>query len=490
MTNFNLVDNPWIPVVDAGLASLRQVFENGSYRTLGGNPVQKVAVMKLLQAIGQVAAPVSNMNEWKILGADGLADQCIQYLENWYDSFFLYGEKPFLQMPAIEKAALQRYGAVKPDVATGNTTLLLDLQREQPLDDAEKALLLVCLMAFALGGKKVDNSIVLTPGYKGKKKSAKPGPAVASRGLLHSFVLCDSIVKTVWVNLITTEELQEYGMMSLGVGTPPWEKMPLGEGCPVAEELKQSLIGRLVPVCRFVLFEQDGFHYSEGIQHLNYLEGIYDPTVAADASKKKTKVLWADPEKRPWRQLPALLSFIKQDRGVFDCFQLRTALPKAITSEACFGVWSGGLKVSSNAGEQYVAGDDDFVESEVWMDAGSVGEVWLNQLQQEMEALEGIARIIYGCVTRYYSSQKAEGSGIASQASSTFWQLCEPLFQTLVDACNTAGDSAKLQVLRSQFVGMGFDVYNRFCPSDTARQLEAWAMNRPNLGKYLFQEGA
>ncbi len=489
MNNFNLVDHPWIPVVDTGLASLRQIFDNGRYRSLGGNPVQKIAVMKLLLSIGQAAAPAHDMDEWKRLGADDFADRCIHYLENLHDRFFLYGEKPFLQMPAVKKAAMQSYGAVKPDVATGNTTLLLDLQREQPLDDAEKALLLVCLMAFALGGKKVDNSIVLTPGYKGKTKSAKPGPAVASRGLLHSFVLCDSIVKTVWINLITDVEMKEYGMMPLGVGTPPWEKMPVGESCYVAEELKQSLIGRLVPVCRFVLFEQESFHYSEGIQHMNYLEGIYDPTVAADTSKKKIKVLWADPEKRPWRQLPALLSFIKQSRGVYDCFQLRAALPKAICSEPYFGVWSGGLKVSSNAGEQYVAGDDDFVESEVWLDAKSVGEAWLSQLQHEMEALEGIARIVYGCVMHYYSNQSADGSGIASQASGTFWQLCEPLFQSLVDACNTSGDYTKLRALRSRFVGMGFDVYDRFCPSDTARQLEAWAMNRPKLGKYLYQEG-
>ena len=36
---FNLVDEPWIPVADVGRVSLRQVFANPSYRSLGGNPV-------------------------------------------------------------------------------------------------------------------------------------------------------------------------------------------------------------------------------------------------------------------------------------------------------------------------------------------------------------------------------------------------------------------------------------------------------------------
>jgi len=40
---FNLVDEPWIPVVDVGLVSLNAVFSQPEYRALGGNPVQKIA---------------------------------------------------------------------------------------------------------------------------------------------------------------------------------------------------------------------------------------------------------------------------------------------------------------------------------------------------------------------------------------------------------------------------------------------------------------
>ena len=47
---FNLIDEPWIPVVDKGLVSLKQVFSEPCLRALGGNPVQKIALMKLLQS--------------------------------------------------------------------------------------------------------------------------------------------------------------------------------------------------------------------------------------------------------------------------------------------------------------------------------------------------------------------------------------------------------------------------------------------------------
>ncbi len=47
---FNLIDEPWIPVIDKGRLSLRQIFSDASNRGLGGNPLQKMAMTKLLLA--------------------------------------------------------------------------------------------------------------------------------------------------------------------------------------------------------------------------------------------------------------------------------------------------------------------------------------------------------------------------------------------------------------------------------------------------------
>lgn len=493
---FNLVDEAWIPVAGVGRVSLWQVFDNPQYRSLGGNPVQRIALTKLLLAIAQAAATPADEQAWRVLGAEGLARSCLSYLDRWHERFYLYGEKPFLQMPAIRAAALQSYGAVLPEVSTGNTTVLNHGQIERQLDDGEKALLLVSLMAFALSGKKTDNSVVLTPGYagkrndKGKPSSSKPGPAVAHMGLLHSFLFGSSLQETLWLNLLTTRQVEQAMIFPQGIGTAPWERMPDGEDCPAAQELCQSLMGRLVPLCRFCLLTEEGLHYSEGLAHAGYKEGVCDPSVAVDHSGKEPKALWVDPDKRPWRELTSLLGFIEQSgKQGFQSLQLRAGLDRARDATESFAIWSGGLRVSSNAGEQYASGSDDFVESQVWLHSAMLGELWFVQLKAEMDALGELAKGLYGRVMAFFKELKVDGSKLAAQASTLFWQLCERHFQQLVDACDPDEQGAEQRrQLRLTFAGYVQQAYDRFCPKETARQLDAWAKCRPNNSTYLRQE--
>lgn len=493
---FNLIDEPWIPVADMGRVSLKDIFSHSEYRALGGNPVQKIALLKLLLAIAQAACTPEDEEAWRALGWQGLAARCLDYLPRWHERFYLYGERPFLQMPAIAPAALQSYGAVSPEIATGNTTVLTQSQVERPLDDADKALLLVCLMGFALAGKKTDNSVVLTPGYagkrndKGKPSSGKPGPAVAHMGLLHSCFQGESLMQSLWLNLLTARDIERSKLFPEGVGIAPWERMPEGEGCPAAMALRGSLLGRLVPLCRFCLLGEEGLHYSEGIGHANYKEGLADPTVAVDFSGKEPRALWVNPEKKPWRELTSLLGFIQQDnRGGFDSLQLRTGLQRVRESVEHFAIWSGGLRVSSNAGEQYVSGSDDFVESLVWLHSDMLGQIWFERLKSEMADLDGLAKTLYGRVLGYFKEQKGEGEKLAGQSTHLFWQLCERDFQALVDACQPDEQGLEQrQHLRRRFARYLQQAYDRFCPRETARQLDAWAKCRPNTAKYLQQE--
>ena len=494
---FNLIDEPWIPVTDVGRVSLEQVFSQAEFRSLMGNPVQKVAVMKLLLAIAQAACTPADDDEWQDMGSEGMARKCLAYLQQWHDCFFLYGERPFLQMPAIAAAALQSYGAVLPEVATGNTTVLTQGQVEHALDDAEKALLLVRLMGFALGGKKTDNSIILSSNYagkqndKGKASTGKPGPAVAHMGLLHIFLQGSSLQQSLWLNLLTRRDVEQCQQFSADVGRAPWEQMPEGEDCRVARNLKASLMGRLVPLCRFCLMGDAGLHYSEGIAHPNYKEGVCDPTVAVNWSGGEPKALWVNPEKRPWRELTALLGFLAQQQGAgFQCLQLAAGVGRASECVEAFAIWSGGLRVSNNAGEQYVSGTDDFVESVIWLQSVALGDLWFAQLQAEMSALDELAKGLYGRVLAYFKSQLVDGAGLAAQATHLLWQLCERDFQSLLHACDPdeANVAARHQ-LRRRFADYAQQAYDRYCPKDTARQLDAWARCRPNHRKYLYQEG-
>lgn len=369
---FNLVDEPWIPITDYGRVSLRDIFSHRHYKSLGGNPIQKIAVFKLLLAIAQAAATPADEAEYNQLSAQGLSEKCLDYLESWHDRFYLYGNNPFLQMPAISNARALSFGAFLPEVATGNTTLLTQYQMEKQLSDADKAILLLLQMGFALGGKKTDNRVVLSKDYmgksnaKGKPSTGKPGPSVAHMGLLHHFVMTTHLQDSVWLNLLSSQEIESIGMYSAGVGQAPWEQMPKGEACETAQRLKDSYMGRLIPLCRFCLLTEDSMHYSEGIAHAGYREGVHDLSVAVDYSGKDPRAQWTDPEKKPWRELTALLGFIEQaDSKGFQSWQIRFGLDKARDTYPLFSIWSSGLKVSSNAGEQYVSGSDDFVESQI-----------------------------------------------------------------------------------------------------------------------------
>ncbi|WP_421194618.1 type I-E CRISPR-associated protein Cse1/CasA [Aeromonas enteropelogenes] len=488
---FNLVDEPWIPVANVGRVGLADLFTCPDYLALGGNSVQKAAVMKLLQAVVQAATTPRDLAEWQALGWQGMAERVCSYLARWHGRFYLYGERPFLQMPAIAPATIRGFGAIQPDVATGNTTVLTQRQAGRTLDDGGRALLLLTQMGFALGGKKTDNSVVLTPGYRGKSNdrgkpsTGRPGPSVAHLGMLHHYFLAPSLLESVWLNLFTEEDINGLTMYPNRLGQAPWEQMPEGEDCKTARALKGSLMGRLIPLSRFCLLVDEGMHYSEGIAHDNYKEGIFDPSVAIDSSGKEARVYWADPEQHPWRELNNLLGFIGKDPRACNCIQLRLALPKIDCLQLPVAVWSGGLRVSSNAGEQYASGADDMVESLCWLQPRHLKECWLSDYRYEMDKLDKLARLLYGGVTNYFKIQLVEGTSYARQASHLFWQRCEHHCRVLLDSCD---DVAACQRLRQQFVLYASQVFDQICPHHRLRQLDAWARTKPDFAACLKKE--
>ena len=468
--------------------SSRALFSTSEYRALGGSPIEKIALTKFLLAIAQAAATPEDDNEWAGIRPPQLSNKCLQYLEKWYDKFFLYGDNPFLQMPAIKEADLKSFGIPMPEISTGNTTVLFQSEVERSLTEADKVLLLVRLMGCALGGKQTDNSVVLSPGYTGKTKtsgkgnSGEEGPLIGKRGYLHSFLQGNSLQETLWLNLFPRDRLQRLGAYPEGVGVPPWEEMPKGEDCSVARRLKSTLMGRLVPLSRFCLIEGNGLHYSDGIAYPGYKEGGRDPSFSLDVTKKDPKVLWTDSEKRPWRSLPALLSLVyDSDNKIFECYQIGL-LDRVREHVDSVGIWSGGLSVRGTAGEQKVTGTCDYVESVVWIPTQDFGKLAFSRFSTEMSELDRLSKIVIVAVRNYFKDQRVNDSGQAASASNLFWQLCELRFQDLLTAC-LKSDSTKS--LRPYFARIAERVYSMHCPRETARQIEDWARNLPEIHRYL-----
>jgi len=511
---FNLVDEKWIPVANEGLVSLADIFSNQRYSALGGNPIQKIALTKLLLAIAQSAITPSDDEEWKKLGARGIAEKSLNYLLNKRDCFWLYGERPFLQMPAIKGVITARLNAELktskkgaktqeiidraapfsigpayiPDLPSENNTILTQAQYYSIATDAEKAVFLVTLMNFALGGKRVMKGLpAFSQDCGTKTDSAKAGPSIGNHwGYLHSFLQGNDLMESIWLNLFTLEYIRKNAQWTTGLGTPPWERMPVGETCPTANALKKSYMGCLVGLSRFVLFEGTGIFYLEGIQYPSHKNGWREPSISVLEEAGGAKILWVDPNKRPWRSLTSMLSFLTGTltRG-FDCHQVRIGLSRArYCGVDKIGLWSGGLKVRANRGDQSAKGDDDFVESEFSFEANWLGENWFLKLKTEMAIIEEFSKTVYGRTRGYFAQQHAEWKNQAAQAGNLFWQLAEQHFQDLINACGKDSSEA----MRPLFAEAALKAYDAYCPRETARQLDAWASSRPQLGKYFHSK--
>lgn len=498
---FNLIDEAWIPIVDVGLVNLKQVFAQAEYRTLGGNPVQKIALTKLLLAIAQSACTPEEDEDWVTLGAEGLARHCLEYLDLWHDSFYLYGEKPFLQMLTLDSLIKDEkpksFGSgFYPDVKSENNTILNQSQFERNLGDAEKAVYIISLMNFAFGGKRIHKNIpALTTNYQGKTVSAKSAPSLGNYvGYLHSYLIGDSVQETLWLNLFTLEQIQDNKIWTYGLGKSPWEETPAGENCEIAQRLKNSYMGCLLAMSRFVLLKDDGILYIEGIQYPSHKEGWFEPSISLAQGGDSIKVLWLNIEKKPWRELTSLLSFLTSvNQNGFDCQQIKLGFQRIKFREKPIGIWSGGLKVRGSSGDQSVKQDDDFVESFVMLpppnDITGSESTWFGNLSIEMKWLDDIAtqlaNKVYLCNKREISDSKERdkrADSVKKQAQNLFWQLCENKFQ---DLALHADQAKEVALLRKIFAGFVHKAYNSYCPQDTARQLDAWAKNRPNLSTYL-----
>jgi len=523
---FNLIDEPWLPIADVGRVSLRQVFTNPSYRALGGNPVQKIALMKLLLAIAQAACTPEDEDAWQALGVEGMAQRCLAYLEQWHDRFYLYGDKPFLQMPAVKaliqartesrlkvaktagkKCEAEESGRPKgmgagfyPDLPSENNTQLSATLFDKEMGDADKAIFITTLMNFSFAGKRVESDLINLSGEKtGNRYSGPAGPSIGGwDGQLHCFVLAPSLIESIWLNLITFENLSQYTHWPSGLGKPIWEETPKSESDAIAKRHKETYQATLIALSRFTLLVDDGLLYLDGIQYPKVKEGWAEASLLINyAEIKDIKVQYVNVDKKPWRSLPSLLAFnTANSSNGHECIGLKINLSRCHGQFEKISIWCGGLKVTANSGDQSAKQEDDFVASQVDLYVDQLGGFFFTNLLEEMKLLEQFEKNLAGCTTAYYKEQTGKSakppqiaSSMADRAKHHYWQLCERDFQNLLDHCGQGAEfRAARYRLRQRFASYVHQAYDRYCPQDTARQLDAWAQCRPKLGKYLKKE--
>lgn len=482
MNKYNLCDEKWIPVVSRGRVSLVDVFTDCSLKTLEGNAVQKLALTKLFFAIAQRACRVKDDESWKAVGIRGLAERCKAYLEDHHEDFYLYGDKPFLQMPVLRDLNVptrQIHYDYQPDLASENNTLMRENDNGRALSDAEKAVFILSLMNYAPSGKRVASNVSLTKGFE-KSKSAKAGPSLGGYvGYISSFITGQSILETIYLNLFTEQDiinaLGDRGYDSL----PPWEKMPEGENTEDAILFKQTLWPWYIAVSRFVLLEDEGIRYIEGIQYPSYIkDGYFEPYIMIN--KSSMKGLYLDVSKKPWRILPSLLEATFSGEGdCFECMAIKTLIGRDTKYSRFFGIWTGGLKVRSTSGDQSVKQNDDYVESEVFFETALFNNAYYNALKTEFAILSDYEQNLTKAVYRYFSEMGLEADNMAIKASSYFWQNCDSVSGKIIELCNDDSIVDINKMLWRNLIG----IYDTMCSSDSPKQIMIWANNRPHMKK-------
>lgn len=509
---FNLLYEPWIKTTDGreiGLIELFKCIDEPIF--LGGDPLEVLAIFKLLQAITLSAIPCSEYDLSKLCLEDYSLKTC-NYLIRKKEAFYLYhDETPFLQFPQAKSFKTTSYQALTPDLndPSTNSTIIRNSQilSNGEITDAMLARRLIIEMGFSFSGKKID----LKQSISGTKySSATPGPSLSYFGALHSLLATDNIVETLRFNHFTLDAFQPQGDLSLmvnlsklyigGIGIAPWEQMPKTEICPIAQAYKTTLMGRLIPLSRFCLIDQETkqIHYSMGIDHPGYKSGMYDPTQSFAMINKEYKILWSSSSKATWRQLPAILSFISlESNNRFTTNQLSIALPRMRmrgTNNAY--LHSMGLEVDISMGETSVGSKCDYVHSCIALNPQQMGSYWFKNLTSLWAYMDYCAeRINLAC--RGY----CKDSGIleslqtqTSKVSSVFWSAMAPIakqashqlpkaqdidFNNMSDKDSSELDKTMLEFKRITRL-QALEAFKVINPTGTKR-IRAYALNQPYI---------
>lgn len=492
---FNLLDEPWIPVEDRGKVGLKDVFLDDSFTALGGNPLQKMAIYKFLFLIAQRSCGFLTEAELRDKGQKGIAEICLKYLEENRELFYLYGDRAFLQYPEIKDNDKIEYKTMYidylPDLASENDSIIKESQTRTIFSDAEKALFLVFLQAYALGGKRTTKpkDYVESNISDEREKNARTAPSLSNgmKGYVQSLIIGKSILETVFLNYFTKEDVSEMRLDSLGLSIiPPWEKMPTFTASEYNSEYKNSFCAWFVPMTRFVLLgEENKIKYCEG---LRYSGEWHDPFLTDSGSEGRKETV--DILKKPWNQIQALLAEVyNRESSQKKCLAVSLHYLRAKETTEYFSIWTGGLSLNAITGDQFVKNEDDYLESCVTFNSDILGDEFFSRycsivenvnacgtsLQKSINAYKKQLKVITPNKKDKKQSQKMES---VTGCMFSFWYEMGKLSEDFVRVAEDDNDDNKNKLFKEVY-RIERNIYDDYCQHGTARQLLAWAKNRP-----------
>ena len=516
--SYNLVDEPWIPVLMQDgtnrRVSLCEVFSDadGNIADLALNPYERVAVFRLLLCIAQAALGPERLKDERAWRAakPSVGPVSADYLKKWHDRFFLYGPHAFLQPDdaTVSKPSKNKSPAPEePDDidggfnstvnklclerAAGSNSTLFDREALNPkreMADCNRAVSFLVFQSFSSGGR--FSSCVWDGELSPANGSAFSAPCRES-DMLFSILLGKCLQESLWLNLLTDVSLRA---AKIQWGRPAWEYDKLIR--VTSNEIAFSLLGHLVPVSRIVKLVRtdnrvimgEGFVYptlnpdkkSPGKRPFGWRESMATIKLSGEESPMYVS---AEMERQPWRDLASILS-VRGTVGHSSALSLKHI--ESLPDEKAFTLWVGGLCTDQ-------AKDIGSVEWVACLSVDLLEDTKRQKLYKAIQWAERQESALYHACKAFALAMKTpdptkqiqkskEAELVQSSfvpAKKVYWDLLaqsENQKKVLDVNSGTFKDDWKKATREA-----AEDAYRRACPSTTARQMEAYAQGYSKL---------
>ncbi len=524
----NLVIDPWLPVTNSKnqlcYISLNQLFEQPEeWLDLVLRPHERVSVMRFLICLVQAALDGPDEDEWDEALAE-IPNDTLNYLKNFKKRFYLFEEdipqdehniSPFLQVRNLEPGNDETLGptvtkldssfAVGENAATlfdhGAASAIPNYSVEREMTNSQLVISLITFVNYSPSGTQSSAKLA---GELIKHNSGAADSPCVNQNMLHTFIIKNTLIKTVHANLIDKETcIDFFGENSWG--KPVWE---FDEPRRLDDETAfnnavNTYLGRLVPLSRFCKLKKEDKHfiYCKGFQYSNkpkkktdskkvYRDFLPEPSTTVFINNEDNYSVLRAGNNIPWREISALVA--KRSKG-----SAGGALPlRFLNQKESFDlIVLGQIRDSEN-----VAKILDLVESKVHIPAFMLSSINQQAYEANIKICEQKSYRLFKAIEKYRvsvdndwknvvkrtverntsKSDRKQRSIFRKNAINHYWTLVETqrhLLMHYISLLGTEQDQAREEAKKAWLRAINqaaTETYQTLCNQDSPRQLRAY----------------
>lgn len=323
--NYNLIDEKWLPVVKKdgsnSFVSLQDLFldKEKNIVDLALNPYERISVFRFLiglalAALDETTRPKDEESWIKTLDVITDGKTILKYLVYWHEKFYLFGENAFMQPNCVSAIGGETsLTKIFLKIPSGNNQLVFhhQVQDEFKVDNTGDI-----FIAF------LTSQNFSAPGTYPKCKwdgVDTPSSGVNSSpcrecSMLQGFLLSDSLLETIWLNLLTDKIVSL--IPNVTWGRPIWEYDDINRN--TIKGYEETIFGHLIPFSRVIKLKEgcNKILFGEALKYStlpNYRDPFATVIIKKDGGQTYLPTRF---DKKPWRDLNSVLLISSNKRNI------------------------------------------------------------------------------------------------------------------------------------------------------------------------------